>query len=413
MQGDLQSVGGSQAGQGPGRFSALVASFAMVVAQVAPLPIPGIAVIGQAPAAAQSQDFAGTITCRSLNNATQRCSVSTGGRVELVEQLSSSSCIQGRSWTYDRNSITVRNGCQARFGYGYGSFGGSGGSWNNSGQGFAGEIQCRSLNNRYQRCNVDTRNRVELLNQISGTNCVQGRNWGFDARGIWVNNGCQANFGYGYGSFGGSGGSWGGNNGAQGFAGQLECRSENNRYQRCAANTRGRVELLRQFSSTNCVQGRNWGWDNSSIWVDNGCQARFGYGFGNVSGNYDNDNNGGGSAAGIIAGAAVAAGLIALLASSGKKRSSTASGDAAISADYARFPADARAEAEACMKEAARQVGTTGGTKVQLDQVRNAQRSGSGWILVAGVTGTYPDHVQAMVMDCRASGGKVTAFDVR
>jgi hypothetical protein len=253
-----------------------------------------------------------------------------------------------------------------------------------------------------------------MLQQYSSSPCIEGRTWSYTSSRIEVRNGCQARFGYGYGNWtggGGGGGGWGGSN--QGFANQLECRSDNNRYRRCSANTQGRVEMLRQLSSSSCIQGRSWGYDRNSIWVDNGCQARFGYGYGNLSG----DTSGGGDSntGAVIGGVALAAGLIAILAAAGKSSNSATSGNAVavIDADLARFPSDARSEAQLCMNEAARQIGSTGGTRVSLNRVDQAQRSGDGWMLVAQVSGTWPDHRQTMTMDCRANSSKVTAFDIR
>lgn len=63
----------------------------------------------------------------------------------------------------------------------------------------AGELECSSLNYRYQVCRADTGNNVQLAQQLShgGGSCKQGRDWGYDQRGIWVDNGCRAMFTYG------------------------------------------------------------------------------------------------------------------------------------------------------------------------------------------------------------------------
>jgi hypothetical protein len=364
-----------------------------------------------------SQGFAGEITCRSQNGLQESCSAQTENRVRLLQQYSSTQCVEGRNWRYTRSSILVSGGCQARFGYGYGNSGGGGWGGGNNSQGFAGEIVCRSQNNREENCYARTENRVRLLQQYSSTQCVEGRNWRYTSNQIQVRDGCGGRFGYGYGNSGGSGGGWGGGGSNQGFAGQLECRSQDNRYRRCTAFTDNRVELLRQFSSSECTRGRSWGFDRNSIWVDRGCQARFGYGYGNVSGDTSGDS-GGSDVGSVVGGVALAAGLIALLAAAGKSSSSTSSRSAApatatLNADMSKFPSDARVPGQACMQEAARQVGATGGTAVSLDAIDTVQRSGEGWMIVARVTGTYQGQPQRMTMDCRATGDKVTAFDVR
>jgi len=66
-------------------------------------------------------------------------------------------------------------------------------------RGYAGRISCESRNNRTQRCNARTDNRVVLLTRTGGT-CTQGRSWGFDQRSIWVSRNCRGTFAYGYGN---------------------------------------------------------------------------------------------------------------------------------------------------------------------------------------------------------------------
>ena len=55
-------------------------------------------------------------------------------------------------------------------------------------------ITCSSNNGRRADCSADTRGGVRLVRQISGSPCTQGSTWGYDARGIWVDRGCRAEF---------------------------------------------------------------------------------------------------------------------------------------------------------------------------------------------------------------------------
>ena len=55
-------------------------------------------------------------------------------------------------------------------------------------------IRCESYNMSYRFCRADTDNRVEIARQISNTNCVLDRNWGYARNGVWVNRGCGADF---------------------------------------------------------------------------------------------------------------------------------------------------------------------------------------------------------------------------
>ncbi len=69
---------------------------------------------------------------------------------------------------------------------------------------YRGTIVCESNGYRYNRCNVDTEGRVEFRREIStGNLCRQGRSWGWDGGGIWVDRGCRAEFTYGRGHGGG------------------------------------------------------------------------------------------------------------------------------------------------------------------------------------------------------------------
>jgi hypothetical protein len=55
-------------------------------------------------------------------------------------------------------------------------------------------VTCESLNGRQQLCGADTRAGVRLVNQLSGSSCVEGRTWGTTRNAIWVTSGCRAQF---------------------------------------------------------------------------------------------------------------------------------------------------------------------------------------------------------------------------
>jgi hypothetical protein len=111
------------------------------------------------------------------------------------------------------------------------------------------------------------------VRRISSSGCTQGRDWNYDRSGIWVSNGCRAEF-----ASGGRGNGYGdggyGNN--YGIGGQVfRCESYDNRQRECAANTRAGVQLVRQLSSSPCIQGRSWGYRRTGVWVSQGCRAEF------------------------------------------------------------------------------------------------------------------------------------------
>src|SRR5271169_6857895 len=63
-------------------------------------------------------------------------------------------------------------------------------------------ITCASDDMRRHYCRIDTQGRVRMVNQRSGSPCIQGQTWGFDGGGIWVDRGCRADFVVGRGGSG-------------------------------------------------------------------------------------------------------------------------------------------------------------------------------------------------------------------
>lgn len=144
----------------------------------------------------ESGNYGKRITCESQNNSFNTCNVRTYGYVQVVRQLSSAPCVAGRTWGYQMDQIWVGNGCRAEF-----QVGGGNSNW----QGDQRLITCESNDGNYSRCQTRTSGTVTLFKQISNTRCVQGRNWGYDAYGVWVNDGCRGEFVVG----GGPGSGWG------------------------------------------------------------------------------------------------------------------------------------------------------------------------------------------------------------
>ena len=208
------------------------------------------------------------VTCASDDGNRHVCRVDTSRGVQMTNQRSGSPCIQGQTWNYDRRGIWVDKGCRADFflGGGSGGAGGPGGT----------NVSCSSDNGGRNYCPVNTGNGVQLVNQRSGSPCVQGQTWGFDARGIWVDRGCRADFQV---SYGGNPGILPGRPGIlPGRPNQaipINCASNDGRRNVCIANTSRGVQLSKQNSGSPCVQGQTWGFDQRSIWVDRGCRATF------------------------------------------------------------------------------------------------------------------------------------------
>ncbi|KAF1015817.1 MAG: hypothetical protein GAK31_01296 [Stenotrophomonas maltophilia] len=95
---------------------------------------------------------------------------------------------------------------------------------------------------------------------------MEGENWGGSRRGVWVTQGCRAEF---IGDYRRVRGGW------QEEAQVISCHSNSNRWNQCRANIRRDARLVRQESRTACVEGQTWGWDSRGIWVDGGCRGQF------------------------------------------------------------------------------------------------------------------------------------------
>jgi hypothetical protein len=60
---------------------------------------------------------------------------------------------------------------------------------------FAERMRCASVDYKYEYCRTDRPVRwARIARRYSKRPCIEGRTWGYDRRGIWVNNGCDADF---------------------------------------------------------------------------------------------------------------------------------------------------------------------------------------------------------------------------
>jgi hypothetical protein len=140
--------------------------------------------------------------------------------------------------------------------------GGGGGQYPGPGQGQGGRIRCESVNNRSQTCPTPWQGPSRLVQQLSGTGCVEGRNWQSQRGQIFVSGGCRGEFAAGA---------------MQNPNYSVTCTSIKMRPVTCAWNRQsGRPQLQRQLSKSACVEGQTWGYDNRrGLWVNNGCSGRF------------------------------------------------------------------------------------------------------------------------------------------
>jgi hypothetical protein len=123
------------------------------------------------------------IYCASDDMNRNWCPADSRFGVQLVRQRSEAPCVQGQTWGYGRRGIWVDRGCRADFRVA--------GDWQSRS---ATLFYCASDDMRRHGCSVDTREGVFIIRQRSEADCIFGRTWGYDRRGIWVDGGCRADF---------------------------------------------------------------------------------------------------------------------------------------------------------------------------------------------------------------------------
>jgi len=124
------------------------------------------------------------------------------------------------------------------------------------------EFTCASPDHRYRECQLPVDGRARLVKQKSDAPCVEGRSWGQRGDRVWVDNGCRGNFEVVRGGGGGGTGQ------------QVDCRSQNNRYQECALRKGYEARIVRDYTGR-CREDSTWGTRPGVLWVTNGCQGRF------------------------------------------------------------------------------------------------------------------------------------------
>jgi Protein of unknown function (DUF3011) len=138
----------------------------------------------------------------------------------------------------------------------------------------AQQVTCESKNYEQNFCPTGmTITSAWLVTQRSRSPCIQGQSWGFQNQGIWVSQGCEADF-----AFQGVGGppvivAQAGRPGGL----RVVCESRNYQQQWCPAGQQiTSAWVIDQRSQSPCIQGQTWGYQNNDIWVTQGCAAEFG-----------------------------------------------------------------------------------------------------------------------------------------
>lgn len=200
------------------------------------------------------------VVCESINDNRQVCPADTGSGVVLAQRLSKTNCVQGENWgvDFDREMVWVDHGCRAEFILG--------GAANvpNPAVPLDVPVICESENGKRINCKADTSAGVQIVRQLSDSACGYGREWGYDANGIWVTKGCRAEFVV--------------RGKPKVLLRSLVCESQDNARNHCAAETQFGVAIFKRLGESDCILGESWGFDETGVWVDAGCRAQFALG---------------------------------------------------------------------------------------------------------------------------------------
>ena len=216
-----------------------------------------------------------TVLCESRGGGYRECYSGFQDSPQIVEQLSGSNCVEGRTWGHRPGAIWVSKGCRAVFGEA------DDGGYAEGDEGDEGFV-CESVRGQYTECSVAVSGPVQLVEQLSSKACVEGQSWGRERGKLWVDQGCRARFAQYYGERDGQGDEGGYSGGSHWQASSeftAECSSREGRRQICEWDwNAGTPYLVDQLSSSPCVNGRSWGYDRkqSLLWVSQGCRAIFG-----------------------------------------------------------------------------------------------------------------------------------------
>lgn len=138
---------------------------------------------------------AGTTECSS-DGSRRYCRVNgiDPESVTMDRKLSQAACLKGESWDADGGGIWVSRGCRAVFGY---ATRGSGVGNRPPSNASSGTVECSS-DGRRRHCRVDNIDPESVMmdRKLSQAPCFKGQSWDADAYGVWVSEGCRAEFGY-------------------------------------------------------------------------------------------------------------------------------------------------------------------------------------------------------------------------
>ena len=204
------------------------------------------------------------VTCESSSGQTRNCPINGSyNKVYLRTQLSRAPCHQGSSWGVEDSYVWVSNGCRANF------------------QVIQGNSNPDSHGNRYNSNESSDNGKAAAAAAaaaiIIGAAAIAAAHKNKD-HGRYSEAESRKRYGNSYDTYGSDnnrnnyGNTYGNNYDSR----NVTCQSSNEGRNRCNARIgSGNVEIARKLSNSACRYGRDWDFDNSAIYVWNGCRAVF------------------------------------------------------------------------------------------------------------------------------------------
>lgn len=194
----------------------------------------------------------GSVRCESNDGRSRTCPTPWQGRSRVSRQLSGTPCEEGRTWSSRSGEVAVWGGCRAEFVADF-----------LSGPDLGGAVRCESREGHTRTCPTPWRGRTRMVRQLSGTPCIEGRNWNSRDAHVTVWGGCRAEFASSRDT-------------GPDYDQTVRCESTSNRTRSCPTPWRGPARLLRQVSGSSCIEGRSWDSQEGQVTVWAGCRGDFG-----------------------------------------------------------------------------------------------------------------------------------------
>lgn len=138
--------------------------------------------------AVRGRPMLSTIVCETGGREEVRCPADTRFGVALAGTLGDTPCSFGANWGFDDDGVWVSHGCRAKLALG----------------GYrideaavpptALRLSCASEAGGRAVCEAEAGRGVGLVRETGVKPCVLNRTWGYDGSGIWVSDGCAAEF---------------------------------------------------------------------------------------------------------------------------------------------------------------------------------------------------------------------------